>query len=926
MAKTHERNQGYSSEFHLIHGNELLRNTVALLESLDLSDPDSCSEVFALILQNCRKLDSLEMGSQIHARLIIYGVELDAFLSSQLLELYCKCGCIDDARGLFNEIPERNIFSWTSMIGLYCRLGGYEETIRLFYLMIDDGVRPDNFILPKVFKACSELKNYKIGKGVYDYMLRIGFEGNPFVKKSILDMFIKCGKMEVARRLFEEMKYKDVVMWNMMISGYASRRDFKRALKCFEDMKVAGVKPDRVTWNSIIAGYAQNGQFKEASACFYQMRSLGDFEPNVVSWTALIAGNEQNGYSYQALHVFRQMIREGVKPNSITIASVVSACTNLSLLRHGKEIHCYCVKTEGLDSDVIVGNSLVDFYAKCKSSEVARQKFDRIRDKDLVSWNAMLAGYALRGCRDEAFELLIEMQSRGIEPDVVTWNGLITGYTQYGDGKTALEFFYRMRQAGTEPNTITVSGALAACAQVKDLRLGKEIHCFVIRNCIEMSTGVGSALITMYSGCERLEIACCVFNELLVRDVVVWNSIIAACAQNSWATTALNFLREMQFSDVEPDAVTVVSALPACARLAALRQGKEIHQYIIRHGLDSCHVTWNALIDMYGRCGVIRKARKVFDVMPSWDVVSWNVMIAAYGMHGFGMDAVNLFRRMWLTGLVPTYSTFTNLLSACSHSGIIEEGWRYFNMMKSEYKLEPAVEQYACMVDLMARAGQFDETMEFISEMPIEPNAAVWGSLLGACRIHCNPDLAEYSARFLFELEPQNSGNYILLANIYSAAGRWEDAAKTRQLMKERGITKPPGCSWIEVKHRVHSFIVGDTSHPLMDKITKKMESLYLEIKEIGYVPDTNFVLQDVEEDEKEYSLCGHSEKLAIAFGLISTPPGTPLRIIKNLRACGDCHSASKYISKVTNRDIIMRDCYRFHHFVQGVCSCGDYW
>ncbi|XP_010271776.1 PREDICTED: pentatricopeptide repeat-containing protein At4g21065-like [Nelumbo nucifera] len=926
MTSTRNSNDRHVREFSSVPDMGVLDNVSVVLHSMDLSDTEECSETYALILQNCRKFDKAELGFQIHAHMIVSGVELCAFLGSQLLEFYCKLGRTDDARRLFDKMWERNVFSWTSLIGLYCRLGDYEETIRLFYLMIDEGIQPDHYIFPKVFKACSELKNYQVGKDVYDHMLRIGFQGNPFVIKSLLDMLIKCGKLDLARRLFNEMEFKDVVMWNMMISGYASKGDFKQALKCFEEMKLAGVKPDRVTWNSIIAGYAQNGQFEEASNCFSEMQALEDFKPNVVSWTALIAGNEQNGCSSQALHVFRQMVVEGVKPNSITIASVVSACTNLLLLRHGKEIHGYCIKREELDSDVLVGNSLVDLYTKCQALEVASRIFKRIKQKDLISWNVMLAGYALRGCHEEAVQLLSEMELQGVEPDIVTWNGLVTGYTQYGDGRIALQFFHKMYNTGVEPDTITVSGALAACGQVKDFNLGKEIHGFVIRNHIEMSTGVGSALISMYSGCGLLELACSVFNQLTERDVVIWNSIITACAQAGQGVTALNMLREMQFNNVKPNMVTIVSALPACSRLAALQQGREIHQFIIRHELDRSNFIWNALIDMYGRCGSIRKARKIFDIMPRKDLVSWNTMIAGYGMHGFGVDAVNLFHCLRATGLTPNHYTFTNLLSACSHSGLIDEGFQYFEMMKSEYAIDPAVEQYACMVDLMARAGQFDETMKFIKEMPVEPNAAVWGSLLGACRIHCNPELAEYAAGYLFELEPQNSGNYILLANIYSAAGRWEDAARIRRLMKERGVTKPPGCSWIEVKRRVHSFIVGDTSHPLMDAISAKMESLYSEIKEIGYVPDTNFVLQDVEEDEKEYSLCEHSEKLAIAFGLISTLPGTPLRIIKNLRVCGDCHSATKFISKVTDREIIMRDSYRFHHFVNGMCSCGDYW
>lgn len=923
-AKSHRRN--HYSYNGTVFGNEVLNNVGLLLHSMDLTNPDECVQIYALILQKCRKNGDLQLGFQIHAHMVVSGVELYEFLGSQLLELYCKLGCIDCASKLFEKMPERNVFSWTSIVGMYCEFGDYHETIKLFYLMIEEGVRPDHFVFPKVFKACAELKDYRAGNDVYDYMLSIGFEGNQWVKRSVLDMFIKCGRLDIARRLFEHMDCKDVVMWNIMVSGYVAKKNFKKALKCIYDMKLAGVMPDRITWNSIISGYAQSGQFKEASKCFLELGQWDDLKPNVVSWTALVTGHEQNGEYSKALCIFRKMLAAGVKPNSVTIASVVSTCTNLSLYQHGKEIHGYCIKTAELDSDLLVGNSLVDLYTKCQYMDVARKKFSRIKQKDLVSWNAMLAGYATKGCRDDAIELLHEMELQGVETDVITWNGLLTGFTKYGDGKTAQEFFYKMCMKGMYPNTTSLSGALAACAQVKDLKLGKEIHGYVIRNEIELSTSVGSALISMYSACGSLEIACSVFNELSRKDVVIWNSIIAACAKSGFGVGALNLMRELASSNLRPDTVTMVSALPACSRLASVRHGKEIHQYIIRHGLNIGNFIWNALIDMYGRCGLIHRSRKVFDLIPQKDVVSWNVMIAVYGMHGLGMDAINLFQCMRATVLTPNHFTFTNLLSACSHSGLIDEGREYFEMMKEEYAINPAMEQYACMVDLMARAGQFIEAMEFIKKIPLEPNAAIWGSLLGACRIHCNPDIAEYAAGYLFELEPESSGNYILLANIYAAVGRWEDAAKVRCLMKERGVTKPPGCSWIEVERKVSSFIVGDTKHPLMDKISAKMKSLYLDIKEIGYVPDTRFVLQDVGKAEKEFSLCGHSEKLALAFGLITTQSGAPLRIFKNLRICGDCHSAIKYISMVEKREIIMRDNYRFHHFVNGVCSCGDYW
>ncbi|KAJ4724468.1 Pentatricopeptide repeat [Melia azedarach] len=906
--------------------SSVIKNVTLLLQSMDLTDPDECTETYALIFQKCRKLNNLDVGIQVHAHLIACGVELCAFLGSQLLELYCTFGCVNDARKVFEKIPRRNVFSWTAMMGMYNVLGYYDEIINLFYLMIDEGVRPDHFVFPKVFKACAELKNYPVGKDVYDYMISIEFEGNACVKRSLLDMFIKCGRIEMTRQLFEEIELKDIFMWNMMVSGYASKGDFKKALKCVKDMKVEGVLPDQVTWNSIITGYAQNGQLREASKYFLEMSDSIDFKPNLVSWTAIIAGHEQNGYSSKALKLFKQMLNQGVQPNSMTIASVISACTNLSLLKHGKEIHGYSIKEDKFDSDLLISNSLIDFYAKCQCVKAACHEFGKIKQfKDLVSWNTVLAGYALRGCREEAIKLLNEMELLGVEPDVITWNGLITGFTQNGEGETALEFFYRMSQTDVDPNTTSISGVLAACGQVQHLKLGKEIHGYVLRHHIQLSTGVGSALISMYAACVSLKASLSVFHELLTRDVVIWNSIIAACVQNGQVVYALDLLRDMILANVKPDTVTIISVLPACSKLAALRQGKEIHQFIIRHGLATGSFIWNALIDMYGRCGSIQKSRKVFDLVPHKDLVSWNVMISVYGMHGFGMDAVNLFRRLRAFGLKPNHVTFTNLLSACSHSGLIDEGWQYFEMMKKEYIMEPAIEQYCCMVDLMARAGQFDETLDFMKKMPFEPNSAVWGSLLGACRIHCNADLAEYAAEHLFELEPQSSGNYILLANIYAAAGRWEDAAKIRCLMKERGVAKPPGCSWIEVKRKVHSFIVGDP-HPSMDKILEKLKRLYSEIKKIGYIPDTNYVLQDIEEDEKEFSLCGHSEKLALAFGLISTLPGKPLRVIKNLRMCGDCHSATKYISKVEKREIIMRDNYRFHHFVDGVCSCGDYW
>jgi pentatricopeptide repeat protein len=336
--------------------------------------------------------------------------------------------------------------------------------------------------------------------------------------------------------------------------------------------------------------------------------------------------------------------------------------------------------------------------------------------------------------------------------------------------------------------------------------------------------------------------------------------------------------------------------------------------------------TGNALIDMYAKCGRLEIARRLFEKMPKRDVVSWNVMILGYGLHGQSKDAIALFSQLEQKGIKPDDITFICILSACSHAGLVDEGRKYFNSLNRDHRFTPRMEHYICMVDLLGRAGCLDEAQELINNMPYEPDASVWGALLGACRIHCNIALAEYVAKHHLKLESNNTGCYVLLSNIYAAAGRWHDAAKVRTMIKTKGLKKNPGRSWIEIKNSVHTFVGGDRSHPQSEKIYAVLDSLMNDMKKEGYVHDKSFVLQDVEEEEKENIISTHSEKLAIAFGLLETSPGMPIQITKNLRVCGDCHNATKFISKIAKREIILRDINRFHHFKDGVCSCGDYW
>eukprot|EP01018_Ginkgo_biloba_P036666 Gb_31696 [translate_table: standard] len=883
------------------------------------------SNTYASLLQVCADMKSVAEGKQVHAHLIVNGMVQKTYLGTELMNMYIKCGSLLAARQVFDKMTKRNIFSWTTMIGGYVRHGCCEEAIVLYCQMQEEGLQPDHYIFPKVLKACANLKALQQGKEIHNHIIKNDFQSNIYVENSLVDMYVKCESIDEARKVFDKMSLRDVVSWNMMISGYAQRRQGEEGLKLFRQMQLSGIRPDEVTWNAMIAGYAQSGHGDEALSLFRQMQQSAGVQPNVISWTSIIAGNAQNGYDDEALKFFNQMQLAGVKPNSISIASVLSACAHLEALQHGKEIHAYTIK-DGFERDVLVGNGLVDMYAKCGIVEDARRRFDEMSQRDVISWNALIAGYAKDDRGVEAVKLYQKMQLEGIKPDVITWNGMIAGYTQNGHGDNALKLLRQMQLAGTNPDSVTISSVLSACAQLAALRQGQEIHAYVIRSRFEIHAAVGSALVAMYVGCGIVEDACHVFDQMSERDIVVWNAMIAGYAQKGYSNHALKLFRHMQIVGIKPNMVTIVSVLPACARLAALRQGKEIHDYIIRGDFDVDVFMWNALIDMYAKSGSIKDARCVFDKMFQRDVISWNAMIAGYGMHGHGEDALAVFSQMQQAGIEPNHITFTCVLSACSHAGLVDEGWKYFNCMSQDYHITPNVEQYACLVDLLGRAGRLDEAQDFIKKMPLEPNVGLWGAVLGACRIHCNIELGQYAADHLFELEPENAGNYVLLSNIYSAAGQWDNATKVRKMMKDRGLKKPPGYSWIEVNKRVHAFLVGDRSHPQIEEIYTTLDNLAGQIKKAGYVPDTNFVLHNIGEEEKEHVLCGHSEKLAIAFGLINTCPGTPIKIIKNLRVCGDCHTATKFISKITDREIIVRDGNRFHHFMEGLCSCGDYW
>jgi pentatricopeptide repeat protein len=667
----------------------------------------------------------------------------------------------------------------------------------------------------------------------------------------------------------------------------------------------------------ILIMYAKCSSLEDARKVFDEMS-----DRNVVSWNAMITAYSRRGFPEQALALLSQMrAGVGVWPDEFTFASILPACAASGGLRHGREVHEDVIRS-GFQSDTFVGNALVDMYAKCRSVEDAHKVFEKMTELDVVSWSAMIAGYA---------------------------------QNEYGN--KALKVFRQMQSMAMEPNAVTYVGVLPACADSESLGCGREVHEDIVRRGFESVVVVCNALIDMYVKCRSMDKAWKVFDKMPERDVVSWTSLIsgyaqngcldmavklfakmpernvvswtamiAGCAQNGCFDEALRIWHQMRVRGMQPNSDTFASILPACAGLGTLHKGREIHEDIIRSGFQYNVFVGNTLVDMYAKCGCIEDAQKVFENMPIRDVVSWNEMIVGCAMHGFCKEILQLFERMQYSGTKPNHVTFVGILSACCHAGMVDDGCQYFDCMNRDWNLIPAEEHYCCLVDLLGRAGRLNEAQDLINKMPMKPGAAVWRSLLGACRIHNNIELGEHASRHLFELDPKNAAHYVLLSNIFAAAGRWDEVEKVRKMMKDRRVEKMPGRSWIEVNNKVYDFFVGDKSHPQMRAIYAMLEKLSGQMKQVGYVPERNFVLHDVEDEQKEHILCHHSEKLAIVFGLINTPPGTPIRVVKNLRICGDCHSATKFISRIVVREIVVRDAIRFHHFKEGQCSCGDYW
>nr|GMD87242.1 pentatricopeptide repeat-containing protein At5g66520-like [Ipomoea batatas] len=575
-------------------------------------------------------------------------------------------------------------------------------------------------------------------------------------------------------------------------------------------------------------------------------------------------------------------------------------------------------------------------------------------------------------------------------PNVFVWNCLIKGCVDNKDTRAAISVYYEMAvSASAKPNKYTYPPLLKACTREQAFQEGMQFHAHAVKYGLGADGHIASAGIQMYSSfglCNEArnmfdatgalsDVVCSnamldgymkcgdvgravvlfecmrdkncgswnamisgfcrngmtdearkLFDEMPEKDEISWSAMIDGYNKEGRCKEALEVFNQMQREKTELKKFVLSSVLAACAKLGALDQGMWVHSYIRKNSIPLDAVLGTSLVDMYANCGRLDLAWDAFERTKQKEIFTWNAMIGGLAMHGRAEDALELFWKMQREEFRPNEVTLVAVLSACVHAGFVDTGLEYMITMKEAYGFEPTMEHYGCAVDLLGRAGLLNDAEDLINSMPIVPNAAVWGALLGGCRIHGNVELGARVGNILLEMEPKNSGRYTLLSNIYGKAGKFNEVSRLRKLMKQRGVKTSAGFSTICIDGGVHEFKMGDGLHPEMEDINPMLQKMMERIRLEGYRPNTSEVVFDICEEEKETVLSYHSEKLAMAYGILKTAPGTTIRIVKNLRVCEDCHTATKLISKVYKRDIIVRDRMRYHHFRNGHCSCKDFW
>lgn len=847
---------------------------------------------------------------------------VNVYIGTALLHLYGSQKHVLDAQRLFWEMPERNVVSWTALMVALSSNGRLEEALGYYRRMRRERIACNANAFATVVSLCGSLEDEVAGLQVFSHVIVSGLQRQVSVANSLISMLGNLGRVHDAEKLFYRMEERDTVSWNALVSMYSHEGLCSKSFRVFSDMRRGGLlKHDATTLcslisvcassdyvsygsgvhslclrtglhsyipvvNALVNMYSSAGKLADAEFLFWNMSRR-----DLISWNTMISSYVQNGNNMDALKTLGQLLHTNEGPDRMTFSSALGACSSPGALMDGRMVHAMTLQLS-LHHNLLVGNSLITMYGKCNSIEDAERIFQLMPNHDVVSCNILIGSYAV-----------------------------------LEDGTKAMQVFFWMRRGEVKLNYITIVNILGSFTSSNDLRnYGLPLHAYTIHAGFLSDDYVSNSLITMYAKCGDLESSNNVFQRIINRSVVSWNAMIAANVQHGHGEESLKLFMDMRHDGNGLDHICLAECLSSSASLASLEEGMQLHGLGLKCGLGNDSHVVNAAMDMYGKCGKMDEMLKMLPDPAIRPQQCWNTLISGYARYGYFKEAEETFKHMISVGRTPDYVTFVTLLSACSHAGLVDKGIDYYNSMSSVFGVSPGIKHCVCIVDILGRLGRFAEAEKFIEDMPVLPNDLIWRSLLSSSRTHKNLDIGRKAAKRLLELDPFDDSAYVLLSNLYATSARWSDVDRVRSHMKTINLNKIPACSWLKQKKEVSTFGIGDHSHKHADKIYMKLDEILLKLREVGYVADTSSALHDTDEEQKEQNLWNHSEKLALAYGLITVPEGCTVRIFKNLRVCADCHLVFKLVSMVFDREIVLRDPYRFHHFKGGSCSCSDFW
>lgn len=852
--------------------------------------------VFVSALEACRSAGVLEEAKVVHQHVARTEYESELMVTTALLHTYATCGTLDDVRREFEVSPKRDSITWSAAIAAYAQRGQPEEALRLYHQMILSNVKPNNIAFMGALKACANVGALDQGKIVHGHIKKCRLDTEPLIESNLIDMYAQCRRLVDAVEVYEKSLKREMVVWNSMISGYAMYGKLHEAVKVFEEninkvsemndatyiglqkacTKQVALEQGRSFhktsdyWDQFDkpeVGAAIMDMYAKCGGGLDEVRAVFDKLPKdkVLPWCALIAAHTHQGDLQGALQFFQQMQTDGVKPDGATYATILTACSMMTDLTQGRLIHEQ-VKENGLETEPLVGEALIDMYSKFKSFTDARAVFDKMPLKE-EGLNAMMAGYA-----------------------------------EHGQGEEALQFFKELQQSGRGLTNVVYASVLKACSRMMSLEDGKAVHEFIKEKGVVMDPYVSSALIDMYSKCGSLEDALMVFGASKW-SVPTCNAMLRGYVEHGQHDKAFTLFQNMQFEGLNPNEASVLALLKACTNAGGLGDCKRLHAYVIERDLEASSALGRAFITLYAKLAGIEEAQVHYDTLPSRDAATWNTWLAILAEKDYGSALKGLEDMVKETK--PVLGTFSNLLNACNSKVLVDESLGLLKAMNEVHGFTPNADHYACFADTLEKAGRLNEAEGLLEGLPLPCNVESWAPFLSGFKSHLNT---------MNSLGHECAFDYDHVLDVYANEELRKDAYKFHALPKAVAAWNNPGSVDIESEPEV-ALMRGT-------ELTAKIEKHKVLFKDGRRTVRRN----PMSDKAKEDALCGHCEKLAISFGILNTGPGTTIRVSKNLRVCADCHSATKFMSKIEKRDIIIRDAYRIHHFKAGECSCNDFY